>query len=156
MYNTYLSLINHIIIDSGINFKTIELFEGQYDENYNDVKANGFPACYVQFLPMRWEEGGDGSEHSDVTIILHLVTWRLNNNPNELFNLSKELGDHMRGKGKDTLPHPLIAPLRKVSTDFVPQSKLSVFKLGFKTVIYDKIPDQYTHGVNGEYDFIPE
>lgn len=68
----YLAIIERLKA-AGLNIQHISL----WNENITDLEQEngyGFPAVFVEFDPIKWEQRGGGVKSAPVTVRLHIVT----------------------------------------------------------------------------------
>ncbi len=153
MYTQYYNILKGLIDQGNLGIAKIDWFNKQYDSNFNDDAAEGFPACYIEFVnPILWTEESEDVEYADARIIFHLLTHNLGDEPNDCMTISKAFKNHLKGKNKLVFPYPLLGEFSFVSSAYVPNGNLKIMKLTFSTVLFDQSPNQYTEETNASYE----
>jgi hypothetical protein len=91
MYTEYYNAIESRIKQGLNSVKTVDFYNAQY-QRYQELKANSFPAVYVEFdNPITWKTQGNGLQTADTVIKLHMVVKDIADSPAAALGLASDL-----------------------------------------------------------------
>lgn len=138
MYIDYFNAIKTFLNTNLSTVKTVDWFNDQYNR-YEDLKAQSFPAAYIEFVdPLKWETNGNKLQSARSRIKVHLVIFDIADAPNKGLNLGKDLFKAMHGLVLVNDDEQLSTELVRVESDLnTTFDQLKIIEMVFETTLYD-------------------
>lgn len=154
----YIDLYNalkELIKNSGSDFRHIDWFNRQY-ENTEEENAVRYPAVFIDFSErITWQEDSEKMQSATMSFNLHFVGKTLSENSEGIMQTAHAVTKYISGQRLIKGNNQLTTEIVRTTTEIVTRStKLKVFKVGFKTEVYDiNLMDDTTQIASGTVGF---
>ena len=137
MYIPYFTSVQTLIDNQLSSVKTIDYFNEQYTR-YTDLKAVAFPAVYVQFGQLEWQDAGKGLQVSEADIRLHVVHFDVGDSPRLCLQLASDLNGVLNGRSLNYADQKISTGLSLTSSELVTEyDQIKVMILTYHTLLMD-------------------
>jgi hypothetical protein len=118
--------------------KKVDWYNEQYTNTENE-KATRYPAVYVDFSDMNWQQSGDRFQHGACTIRLHCVVFDVKDTPVPTMEFVQQVFKHLNSKSLYNADNfQLTTELVRTFTSFPKRyNQLKVVHLDFSCEVFD-------------------